>query len=120
MQAISFDVGVKWSSATLWYGADLSDGSFDSNQGSGFTVSNSGIERFGMYVMGSNDACTSMTRIIIDPTSSIPNWGVGGLTFYENPDCTSVPEPGSLSLLGAGLIGFGLLWRFRKRDARLA
>ena len=47
-------------------------------------------------------------------------WSSATLTFYENPGCTSVPEPGSLSLLGAGLIGFGLLWRFRKRDAGLA
>jgi PEP-CTERM motif len=62
---------------------------------------------FGVYADNSNSTtgeCSYISRITIDPNAG---WGVGNFAIAQDAgNCgTSVAEPGSLALLGLGLVG---------------
>ncbi len=76
-----------------------------------FRVSPGDSPGFGVY--GSAGKCSTITRVIVEPYHL---WGVGNFAINQDP-CVTVPEPGTLSLLGLGLLVFGLSRR-RLRIAR--
>ena len=72
-----------------------------------FRVDRESTQGFGVY---SSDGCSAITKIVVEP----PLWGVGNFSINQGT-CSEVPEPGSVSLLGAGLLGLGLMWGLRRR-----
>lgn len=70
-----------------------------------FSVSGGDTPGFGVY--STPGSCSTITRVIIEPRRL---WGVGNFAINQDP-CVSVSEPGTLGLLGIGLLAFGLTRR---------
>ena len=67
-----------------------------------FGVNRNHTSGYGIYTTG----CTALTRVTVEPWA----WGFGYLSSNQG-ECTSVPEPGTLGLLGLGLLGLVLTRR---------
>ena len=105
-QAFSFYVGTKWANARGWWQAFDGDGNHTERLY--FSVSKHNTPGFGVW----NDSYGTVSRIIVEPY----NWGVGDFSISQG-NYTSVPEPGTMSLLGIGLLGMGFMRRIRRTAA---
>ena len=96
-RAVSLWVGASFN-GLAWIGAYNEHG--DYVQTKNFVVGSGNTKGYGVY---SSDSCTALTKIIVEPV----DWGFGNLSINQDP-CVSVPEPGPLVLLLAGLLGIAL------------
>lgn len=110
--AISFVISSAWQNAGAWVSAEWVDasgarGSLRNPEYGYFDVNNDtgGFAGVGVGIWAESGAC--ITSVTIEP----PKWGFGSI---RTADCVvSVPEPGTLGLLGMGLFGIGLAARRR-------
>lgn len=71
---------------------------------------------YGVFLTDTGN-CAKIDSVVVDPHF---RWGIGEMSIATNGDCAvSVPEPGSLGLLGAGLLAMGFVWRTRRRTVQL-
>ncbi|WP_405219733.1 PEP-CTERM sorting domain-containing protein [Lentisalinibacter sediminis] len=111
----SFTVGAN-QPVKAWIEAFYTAG--DGTEGSLWTdwfygISDQNSQEFGVFVTG-NDRCANIDRIVVDPPPLL--WGIGDMRIATGDPCAvSVPEPGSLGLLGAGLLALGFVWHTRRR-----
>ena len=107
-RAFSFWVGASFT-GRAWIQAF--DGDEYSTERVYFRVGNGNTSGYGAYT---TDACSSITRIIIEPT----DWGTGNFSINQG-GCAEVPDPGSLGLLGLGLLGLALTRSMRRASRPL-
>lgn len=102
-RAFSFWVGAAFT-GRAWIQAF--DGTDYSTERVYFGVGDGNTSGYGVYTA---DACSSITRIIIEPT----DWGTGNFSINQG-GCTDVPAPGTLGILGLGLLGIALTRKLRR------
>lgn len=114
LAAISFIIsssfgGGAWVSAD-WTDSDGNVGTVRNPAGSGYFRVNQGeYDGVGVSMYAAPGAC--ITSITIEPYE----WGFGAISTADAVGCVSVPEPGSLGLMGLGLLCLGFVARRRTR-----
>jgi len=108
-RAFSFNVGANLSSGSnnAWLVANEINGGAGVSK-SRFNVSTTNTPGFGIYADSSNNSCSAITSVIIDPDY----WGIGNFSINQS-ECATVPEPSSISLLALSLLGLGALRKKR-------
>jgi hypothetical protein len=99
-RAISLFTGAN-GNARAWIRAY--DDQHNSTRRINFRIGPNRTQGYGIYTTG----CSSLTRVSVDP---VFRWGFGYLSSNQG-ECTTVPEPGTLGLLGLGLLGLVLTRR---------
>ena len=93
--------GGAWVSAQ-WTDIHGNIGTVRNPPGSGHFPINQGLDGVGVGVWAEPGTC--ITSVTIEP----PDWGFGSISTADAVPCVNVPEPGSLSLFGFGLLLLGL------------
>jgi hypothetical protein len=79
-----------------------------------FSIAQSGI--------GNADTVWSLQSVVLPAGNSLEFAAIGTSDslggYLDNISLQTVPEPGTLTLLGAGLFGFGIVRRVRRRSVR--
>jgi hypothetical protein len=114
----SFNIGAD-QSARAYINAFYEDGegnerSLSTNWFNGIGPGNS--PSFGVFVDSPADSCARITKIEIDPYLT---WGIGNFAGTKGDPCVAVPEPGTASLIGLGMLtlAFGQYVGTRRRQS---
>lgn len=67
----------------------------------------------GQFFLAKSDGSTGSLNPTFAPASTLPLTNIGGSVFYTVTGDTTAPEPGSMVLLGLGLVALGAIRRRR-------